>query len=72
MINFKKLNQVNVFKLFIILVLFVPVNGIGLMNGLPLTDFKHLSFIIIFVFTINYFYHFQFFGLPRLLQQFLK
>ena len=28
MISFKKLNQVNVFKLFIILVLFVPVNGI--------------------------------------------
>ena len=52
MISFKKLNQVNVFKLFIILVLFVPVNGIGLMNGLPLTDFKHLSFILIFVFVV--------------------
>ena len=48
MISFKKLNQVNIFKLSIILVLFVPVNGIGLMNGLPLTDFKHLSFILIF------------------------
>ncbi len=53
MINFKKLNQVNVLKLFIILVLFVPVNGIDLMSGFPFTDFKHLFFILIFSFCSN-------------------
>ena len=50
--RFIKLNDIKIFKTLMIFVLFVPVNGIELMSGIPFKDFKSLFFTLVFIFVV--------------------